>query len=46
MIRIIANASKKAPIPALDFSSQNYMAGLEVEEGARERQTCERIGKA
>jgi hypothetical protein len=47
MIRIVANVSKKVPIPELDFSSQSYMAGLEVEvsEGATESQIQSRIGQ-
>ena len=47
MIRIVANVSKKIPIPELDFSSQSYMAGLEVEvpEGVTESQILERIGQ-
>ena len=45
MIRIVANVSKKVPIPELDFSSQNYMAGLEVEvpEGPTKSRVRERL---
>jgi hypothetical protein len=47
MIRIVANVNKKVPIPELDFSSQSYMAGLEVEvsEGATESQIRERLAQ-
>lgn len=47
MIRIVANVCKKVPIPELDFSSQNYMAGLEVEvsDGATESQIRERLAQ-
>ena len=31
MIKIVANVSKKVPIPGQDYSSQCYTAGMEVE---------------
>ena len=45
MIKIVASMSKKVPIPCLDYSSQSFMAGLEVEvsDGATAEQIKERI---
>ena len=45
MLKIHANVSKKVPIPNLDYSSQQYMAGLELEvgDGATPEQIQERI---
>jgi len=34
MIKLSANVSKKVPIPGLDYSSQNFNAGMEVEIGS------------
>jgi hypothetical protein len=31
MIKLTANVSKKVPMPDLEFSSQQYSAGMEVE---------------
>lgn len=47
MIRIIANVSKKLPIPGQEFSSQQYMAGIEVEvsDGAAPEQIQQRIAE-
>ena len=45
MLKIIANVSKKVPIPGLDFSSQSFMAGIEVEvsDGSTPEQLQHRI---
>jgi len=47
MIKLIANVSKKVPIPGVDFSSQCYMAGIEVEvsDRATPEQIKQRIGE-
>ena len=34
MIKLSANVSKKVPIPGLEYSSQNFNAGMEVEVGS------------
>jgi hypothetical protein len=31
MLKIVANVSKKVPVPGIDYSSQSYSAGVEVE---------------
>ena len=45
MIKIHANVSKKVPVPNLEYSSQSYMAGLEVEisDGATDEQIKDRL---
>jgi len=45
MIKIVANVSKKVPVPGIEFSSQSYMAGLEVEvsDGASQEEIRARI---
>lgn len=45
MIKINANISKKVPIAGMDYSSQSFMAGLEVEisDSADPSQVKERI---
>ena len=45
MLKIVANVSKKVPIPGLDFSSQSFMAGIEVEvsDGSTQEQLQHRI---
>lgn len=45
MIRITANVSKKVPVPGVEYSSQSFMAGIEVEvsDGATPEQIQARI---
>ncbi len=45
MIKIHANVSKKVPVPGVQFSSQSFMAGIEIEvsDGATAEQIQGRI---
>lgn len=45
MIRIIANVSKKVPVPGVEYSSQSFMAGIEVEvsDGATPEEIQQKI---
>ena len=47
MLRIVANVSKKLPIEGVDFSSQSYSAGMEVEvaDAATDEQIRKRIAE-
>ncbi len=45
MIKLVANVSKKVPVAGVEYSSQSFMAGveLEVSDGATREQIQERI---
>jgi hypothetical protein len=46
MIKLSASVSRKVPVPNLEFSSQSFHGGVEVEvsDGASEQQIRERLG--
>ena len=46
MIKLSASVSRKVPVPNLEFSSQSFHGGVEVEvsDGASEEQIRERLG--